>query len=393
MNISFLLGAGFSVPDKYPSRSELNKRLRQISHDEIMIHSDGTAMFLNGKKDPNGHWQNVIEKLFVEKFIKYYTDNIIPSIESFDYEYFFDFYQGFRNGKYKCYKFDAFADNFRAETNSNTDNSNLLTRFHNTFNQLLASQLIRWPENKYLLKPYSKYPEFLTYIESLKDKFENFYFHTLNHDLLFEELSHSDAFLGGISDGFEEIGSPFYSKDNNNNTVRLRRFTNNFNRKYKLYKLHGSIDHYIYNFQNKEYDSVKVPFGVSTIDLTKEYTTKDGKIESDKCFWNYYPDFLSGTKTKIDSYEEQHYYKPIFNHFQSNLKNSKYLICIGYGLADLKINQFIIDNFLSDKSKVMLVITPSKPDSELFAFKNVKYYGKCKGVQQIKIQEMNNIIK
>lgn len=392
MNISFLLGAGFSVPDKYPTRCGINKRLRQISHEEIMIHSEGTAMFLNGRKDPNGHWQNVIEKLFIEKFIKYYTDNIIPSIDNFDYEAFFDFYQGFRFGKYKCYKFEAFADKFRTETNSDTDNTNLLSRFHNTFNQLLASQFMRWPENKPLSRPYSKYSEFLTYIESINDTFDNFYVHTLNHDLLFEELSHSDAFPGGISDGFDDTGSPFYSKDNDNKTVRLRRFTNSFVKKYRLYKLHGSIDHYIYNFQNKEFESIKVPYGVSTIDLKKEYTTKDGKIEMDKCFWNYYPDFLSGTKTKIDSYEEQHYYKPIFNHFQSNLKNSDYLICIGYGLADLKVNEFIIDNFLSDKSKIMIVISPSKPKSGLFDFENVKYYGKSKGIEHIDKMGIENLI-
>ena len=57
-----------------------------------MIHSDGTALFLNGRRDPNGHWQNVSEKIFVERFINYYTENIIPSIDNFDYEAFFDFY-------------------------------------------------------------------------------------------------------------------------------------------------------------------------------------------------------------------------------------------------------------------------------------------------------------
>ena len=208
-----------------------------------------------------------------------------------------------------------------------------------------------------------------------------------------EELSHSDAFSGGISDGFEELGSPFYSKDNNNNTVRLRRFTNKFDSKFKLFKLHGSIDHYIYNFQNKDYDSVKVPYGVSSIDLMKEYKTEDGEVKMDKCFGNYYPDFLSGTATKIESYEEQHYYKQIFNHLKNNLINSDYLICIGYGLADSKVNDFIKGNFLSNKSKIMIVIAPNKPKSELFAYENVKYYGLKKGIEHIDKKEIERFIK
>ena len=259
MNISFLLGAGFSVPDNYPTRWGINKRLRQISHEEIVIYSDGTAIFHNGRKDPN-EWQNMDEKIFVERFIKYYTDNIIPSIDNFDYESFFDFYQGFIKGKHKCYKFNAFTDKFRADTRTDTNNANLLSQFHNTFNQLLATQLTRWPKPIHLGKPYSKYPAFLNYIDSISDTFDKFYFHTLNHDLLLEEISHSDAFSEGFSDGFEELGSPFYSKDNENKTVRLKRFTNKFDTKFSLFKLHGSIDHYIYNFQNKEYDSVKVPY-------------------------------------------------------------------------------------------------------------------------------------
>ncbi len=392
MNISFLLGAGFSVPDNYPTRWGINKRLRQISHEEIMIHSDGTALFLNGRRDPNGHWQNVNEKIFVERFINYYTENIIPSIDNFDYEAFFDFYQGFIKGKFKCYKFEAFTDKFRQDTNCETDNANLLSGFHNTFNQLLASLLMKWPPAVHLSKPYTKYPEFLNYIESISESFENLYFHTLNHDLLLEELSHSDAFNGRICDGFEEIGSPFYSKDNDGKTVRLRKFTNKYDSKFKLFKLHGSIDHYIYNFQNKEYDSIKVPYGVSTIDLMKEYKTEDGETKMDKCFWNYYPDFLSGTKTKIESYEEQHYYKPIFSHLRNNLKNSNYLICIGYGLADSKVNEFIKENFLSDKSKIMIVITPSKPKSDLFDYENVKYYGVKKGIEHIDKDEIEKLM-
>jgi hypothetical protein len=391
MQISFIIGAGFSAPDNYPTRKELNERLRKITHDEIIIHTDGSAWFLNGQLDPNADWTNVQEKLFVEKFLEYYTSTIIPSIENFDYESFFDFYQGLHYGRLKCSRFEEFADTFRKENDYQIDNMNLLGHFHNTFNQLIASQLMRWPKRVHLSKFYTKYPEFLTFIEQIRDSYDKIHFHTLNHDLLLEELSFSDAIQADLSDGFEELGSPFYSKNNDGLTIRLRRFTNSFTKKFCLYKLHGSIDQYVYNFKNSEYVAVKVPYGVSSNDLMKEYKNDKGELEYDGCFWNYYPDFLSGTTEKINSYTENHFYKPLFDHFIENLKNSNCLIAIGYGLGDSKINEFIKDNFLTDQSKTMIVITPSKPISDLLNFENVKYYGLNKGVQNLNKIEIDKI--
>lgn len=393
MELSFIIGAGFSAPDNYPTRKELNEKLRKISHEEIMIHTDGSAMFLNGQTYPNAKWTNIEQRLFVEKFLDYYTSMIVPNIESFDYESFFDYYQGLHYGRLKCSRFENFADIFRKENNYQIDNTNLLGHFHNTFNQLLASQLMRWPKKVHLTKFYTKYPEFLTFIEEIRDTYDKIHFHSLNHDLLIEELSISDAMQAELSDGFEELGSPFYSKNSDGLTVRLKRFTNNFSKKFCLYKLHGSIDHYIYNFKNKEYESVKVPYGVTSYDLMKEFTNDKGELEYDRCFWNYYPDFLSGTTEKIASYEEQHFYKPLFDHFVENLKKSDYLISIGYGLGDSKINEFIIENFLNIKSKTMIIITPDKPKSKLFDFENVKYFGLQKGVQHINKLEIEKLMK
>jgi hypothetical protein len=55
MQLSFIIGAGFSAPDKYPTRKELNERLRKITHDEIIIHTDGSAWFLNVCRQANLH--------------------------------------------------------------------------------------------------------------------------------------------------------------------------------------------------------------------------------------------------------------------------------------------------------------------------------------------------
>lgn len=393
MQLSFLLGSGFSIPDHYPSRKELNERLRKISHDEIMIHTDGTAWFLNGKKNPNANWLKIEERFFVEKFLDFYSSKIIHCIDKFDYESFFDYYQGMHFGRLKCSQFDSFTDTFRKQHNYRMDNTNLLANFHNTFNRLLASQFIKHHKHVYLSKPYSKYKEFLIFIEEISKNYDKIHFHSLNHDTLIEELSFSDAIQGKLSDGFEELESPFYSVLYNSNTkVRIERFTNKYDKKFCLYKLHGSIDYYIYNFQNKEYTSVKIPQGVSFQDLMKEIKKDNDDIEYDTCYWNIYPDFLSGTTEKILSYKKESFYKPMFDHFIENLKNSHCLISIGYGLGDLKINELIKDYFVKDKNKTMIIISPEKSKSDFFDLENVKYYGQNKKVQDINISEIKSLI-
>lgn len=63
-----------------------------------MIHSDGTELFLNGRKSSNV-WQNMDDKVHEELYIKYYTGDIILSMCNFEHDVFFDFYQGFMKVK------------------------------------------------------------------------------------------------------------------------------------------------------------------------------------------------------------------------------------------------------------------------------------------------------
>jgi len=51
-NVSFLLGSGFSIPEKLPSAALLNERLGRINEKDIFIHTDQKAFFLNGAEDP-----------------------------------------------------------------------------------------------------------------------------------------------------------------------------------------------------------------------------------------------------------------------------------------------------------------------------------------------------
>jgi len=97
---------------------------------------------------------------------------------------------------------------------------------------------------------------------------------------------------------------------------------------------------------------------------------KDGVLEYVNRPTNYFPDFLSGTTSKTERYQE-HYYRSILDSFKRNLRSSKVLITIGYGFIDLGINQFIQGSFLTDDSKTLFVVDVSKPDTAFFADDNV----------------------
>lgn len=389
--ISILLGAGFSVPDNYPTRWGVNERLRKIDASEISVDTGGPAIFLNGQIDLNSHWMGVEERNFIQLFLEFYNSEILEQKE-FDYEEFFDFYHGLKKGTIKSDKFENFADNFRKMNQVSTDNINLLSSFHNSFNQLLGGLLIRWTEPCHLAKPYTKYGEFLSLIELLKSSYDLIHIHTLNHDLLFEELSHSDAMVGNFCDGYDLSGTPFYGYFKETYPVRLRYFTNRFDKKIRLYKLHGSIDSYIYNFRNEEYYSIKILPGIDTTTLSKEYYNEKGDLVTDSCWWNYYPDFLSGTTEKIERYEDIHYYAEVFRHLEDNLKSSDRLISIGYGLGDSKINEFIERNLLYDSQKKFLIIDPKKNDSNIHNYENVEYYGSELGVSDIDLTRISDFI-
>lgn len=385
MEISFLLGAGFSVPAKYPSRKDINGRLNRISHNEILIFSDGRAFFSNGMTDPNADWTNPEEKYFVEEFLDFYSAEVISKPEIFDYEVFFDYYSGLLNERTICPKFEIFADNFRKKYDFGVDNENLLDHFNDTYNQLLASYLKRKLVRVHLGKPYSLYAYFLNFIDDIKEQFDKIHFHTLNHDNLFEQISMSDAMVSGLSDGFKELGSPYFAEDNEGRKIRLKRFTNNFTEKFCLYKLHGSIDNYNFGEPSyKNHETVKIPWGIDYVTIFKEIVNEYGEASMyERYIGNYYPDFLSGSTEKIISYSKSQYYKSIFEHFSLNLKNSDVLISIGYGLMDVGINEIIRDVFLTHPSKVLVIITPVKPQSDLFDLNNVKYYGVGLGIEQI----------
>ena len=363
-NISFLIGSGFSVPAGYPTTTTLNERLGKINVTEISIHTSGAARFLNGETDPNAGWMRVEQRKFVQKFLEFYRDIELNLKKNFHYETFYDYYRSLLAGESYPETLSNFLDDFRQNHGVQTDNHHLLLDFHHTFNQLIAQLLTKHLKRVHLCKPYC--PEYGTFLQFAEDLAKTYrvHFHTLNHDLYLEHLALSDSIQGNMDDGFEGIGSTFFGElydEYERYFVRLSCFTGKFEQKFCLYKLHGSIDHYWF-YDNDKLDLIKLKRRVSPMKIFKEQKN-DNILHYVSHPTDYFPDFLSGTTSKIERYGDGNYYPVILGRFKKNLQSSNTLITIGYGFNDPRINEFIQDDFLSDDSKTLFVVDIRKPDT------------------------------
>ena len=178
---------------------------------------------------------------------------------------------------------------------------------------------------------------------------------------------------GDISDGFIEIGSPYYGKLHCNEIVyhcRLKRFTNKYDTSIRLFKLHGSLDYVPFyntdNFGVMTLDNyIKIQYGIGCGQLLKE--NKD-KADYDSSPFAYHADFLTGTTYKISRYDKG-IFKTLFNSFKKNLQEAEKLIIIGYGCKDKGINEIIKENF-NFKNKPSIIIDPlAKEGSQVYKFK------------------------
>lgn len=257
---------------------------------------------------------------------------------------------------------------------ANRDLRQMLSAIKNIYNQLVSHFLVdkegnSWYDNAaYTCGPW--WPGYTGILNCFQNLGKNYFInvHTLNHDLFFERLSNSDWFKGELCDGFEELGSPYYgdlSVKDRHYKCRLQYYTGKYDKKYRLFKLHGSKDYGIYYGSNgsvlTQEKYVKTRYGVGFSELYKEINNASGELEYETCFINYHADFLTGTTSKIERYEEPLLFKILFEHFRNNLKEAEKLIIIGYGGRDVEINNMILTHF-DFKNKPSFIIDPFAGD-------------------------------
>lgn len=360
---SILIGAGFSAPMGYPVGSQLNDHLLGCNGSKFGFHTNGSLVVSTDGTKPELGYKTSYD--FEFEFCRDLIQHFYKTKGYFDYEEFYDFFN-----------YDAKSDPevkalFKAKSyGAQTDLDQMIYSLKNIYTQLV-SYFLKDGEGKswYDEAPHICGPIWKGYtgiLNCLKVLSESFLLnvHTLNHDLFFERLNYSDWLQGELCDGFEELGSPYFgnlSVQGRKYKCRLQHYTGKYDKKIRLYKLHGSKDYGIYYGSNgatltpERY--VKTRCGVGFSELYKEITDREGNLVYERCSINYHADFLTGTTSKIERYTEPLFFKILFQHFRDNLKEADKLIIIGYGGRDSEVNKMIFENF-DFKNKPSFVIDP-----------------------------------
>lgn len=135
--------------------------------------------------------------------------------------------------------------------------------------------------------------------------------------------------------------------DNRTYHCRLERYTGRYNTPIRLFKLHGSLD-YVPFYREVENGFmipdkyVKIKWGMGADNIMK---SRKSKIGYDFSPFEYHADFLTGTTSKIQRYNEPLLFKKLFKRFKKNLRQAEKLIIIGYGCKDEGINEIIKEYF------------------------------------------------
>ena len=309
-SISFLLGAGFSVPMGFPIGNKLGKEIIKKAKKEKSKEPNMTAAFV------------------LNEMIKYFYLRIR---KKFDYEKFYDrIYYFIYNKKFNEYLW----------TKHHIHQEHELKSFMNFYQRSIAEIFRKIPINNSL----SIYEKFLNSLKELLDKGYEINIHSLNHDLVFESFKESSLIGNYICDGYDYESSLFEARG-----LKYPYYSGVYKQNIRLFKIHGSIDQYVYYPEDGSaiFQRIKINNSQNHDDIDK------GEIKYLPA--SIAPDFLTGRDFKKYAYKKP-YYKNLLSHFRKNLKKSKCLIIIGYSGNDRLINKIIVNNlhspcFIYDKKK------------------------------------------
>lgn len=358
-HISFLLGAGFSVPMGYPIGNGMNQNF--LEFDKYFVDPlDGQIVSSPTANSPNNHYEMALR--FCKKAILfYYSHN-----NGFDYELFYDIIIRDMAKADKASYYQQIAESVVSQS-SGTKWFQLITDFEVIYNRLVAFFLKddkhrQWYQGDELLADdeIEKYQTFFQILSVLSED-HIVHVHTLNHDLVLEAFNetHSNLLRKSISDGFSVRESNYgtvYRDQDVSKTEALEEYTGEYNSDIRLYKLHGSLNYWkFYNHRNgaeaKPERMLKLKRGESPEDLfridpvTKEWVSWP---------FEYCPSFLTGTTLKERQYHE-FFFNDLLLRFIENLEKSEMLVVVGYGFKDDGINTIIEEYFDCEKKKVIVI--------------------------------------
>ncbi|MEH0156423.1 hypothetical protein V6R21_19905 [Limibacter armeniacum] len=367
-SVSFLLGAGFSAPAGYPIGNKLGDRLLGSLDEKLVFHTDGSLI-----PPKNGNKVNLGFKNYYDGVFELCCDlmNLFKqkkSIDGFDYEEFFDYF----NEKDSIVRKDIASllneKKYPRIENTEYDINQALFNMGKVYNELISYYLV--DRNKlswYNESPsYEEYSSFISLLNFLKNE-NTINVHTLNHDVFFEYLIKANSLESDFSDGFVIENSPFYGVNNHRESVNIEYYIGTYGTGVNLFKLHGSRDYRLFYSSEGTNDEVLVPsqyvkfrYGLAD-EIIKRTVDVNDEVTEERFPFSYHGDFLSGINSKIKRYNEPILYGNLFRYFSENLKEAQALCIIGYGGRDSKVNEIILENF-DYKNKRVIVVDPYPSD-------------------------------
>jgi len=378
-DLTILLGAGFSRNCGFPLAIDINEKFSSLDPDTLLYFMSGEWKWDEHSEadSSNGRlpYDRIGLSLLLHSYIeKYKTD----SNKKFDYEEFLDwFIENSSNTDLLQNKINEVNSIIKETYNlpendvsylANSQERVYKNHLYDCYNELIADLLSRDYEIMYNQMDYFGFMVFF-------QMFNHKYIFTLNHDLLLEYLLRK--FDKEFSDGFSSNNSPIVGERNQ----PLEIFTNEYVNDIKIYKLHGSIDYYRFDFYNQtkaiylrtgEYLFFK-PKSYHNKHFAKRIDLESGKVIQNQNI-NITPQFLTG-KNKPVVIENSKFYSDLFKSFDNTLKMTTDLMTIGYSFGDLHINDMIIKAINSNVIKNVYNINRSKTNFfKIHGFKGNYFY-------------------
>ncbi|MFC2508056.1 MAG: hypothetical protein ACFNYD_04585 [Bacteroides sp.] len=362
VQVSFLLGAGFSVPAGYPTASELRDQLLDFDEQNKIKFSESGVLYEDGIIINCVNRKNYVNSYYLAfEFCKDLI-HVYKEGKEFDYEEFYDFLTG--DGEINSSRYIDLAKK-HIQNITTPRYHQLICDVKFVYNQMI-SFLIKdkngnqWYRDSTHLGEISYYENFIQLISELINLDIIVNIHTLNHDLFFESLLKRGNIVK-ISDGFNGYGSNYYGYLDCNGreySCRLESYTGNYDTKLRLYKLHGSLNYYIYY---TKFNSaccipdrcIKLQYGIGKV--YKELYNGELEIVPK----SFHSPFLTG-KNKV--YNE-FFYKDLFSKFQENLEQSSILVIIGYSGGDSGINKYLKEYYKGGKCIIVDPVLEGNGDS------------------------------
>jgi len=349
-NISFLLGAGISIPSGISSTQEITDRI--LSGNNIIKCGDSSYIISNDSYDIKPDLKDELIKENIE-FIKIISRQISNyfkqfSVRKINYEDIFYLINElhdevsrdtenptvYRFYKYIKPKIEHFFKKKKPYDYRMRDMLNFLSEIENYIKCIVTSILSQKIDK---IKG-------LDFINSMNDDVEiqkvNIF--TLNHDLLLEKCFEENQIQ--YIDGFT---SPI-------NKVRYwePRLFNKNNNKFNLFKIHGSVNWYRMRISGSDWHDEYIC--IITDGNIHRSKSKDGRELN---VLGTYPQILVGTYNKLAEYTSGIFIDLICM-FNKYLNESEYLVISGYSFGDKGVNARITDWAYKSRTKRIVIINP-----------------------------------